>query len=286
MHCPAAWFQLSHIKMMQLHSRLLRCCWYTAWLVCRRGAAHTPRLLVDNCTLIVSKLDSQQFLFKATLFRVRPAGFTQHLQQLLGGVSRWDVSWVEDGDSVFADAFYSTALRYSRVLVTAEPMVVVALPLPLNGSARARQPGVLEYQLTHVGQEGLNAILPELEREVVMLTTNITFKAEDAASTAVAAAGASALVDTDVAGQLRKFLRGRVTDTAGQHVLMGIVTPPITVDVAYSTLVPLPPAMPAGHFGLVNMVMMHLPQGPRAALADANVLLPDVWTHLLWSIPR
>jgi hypothetical protein len=174
-------------------------------------------------------------------------------------------------------------------------MVAVALPLPFNGSVRARQLGVPEYQLTHVGQEGLNAMPPEAPagsdtgREVVMLTTNITFKAADAASagsTALAAAGASALVDADVAGQLRKFLSGRVADTAVQHVLMGIVTPPITVDVAYSTLVPLPPAMPAGYFGLVNMVMMHLPQGPRAAVADANVLLPDVWTHLLWSIPR
>lgn len=266
------------------------------WPVCCRGAAGSPRLVVDNCTLVVSMLASEQFLFKATLFRVRPAGFSQQLQQLLGHVSRWDVSWVEDGDSVYTDAFYTTAVKFSRVLVSAQPMVAAALPLPIRSSLPALQPGIPEYQLTHVGQEGLQVMqrMPSPAgsqgREVVMLTTNLTlvtgYASPPAAAAAVAGAGAGSGPYPGVDAQLRRFLATRVADTAVQHVLMGIVTPPIAVDVAYSNLVRLPPAMPAGYFGLVNMVLLHLPQGPNASLPDANVLLPDVWTHLLWSIPR
>jgi len=272
---------------------------------CCRAEAESPRLVVDNCTLVVSTTALEQYLYKATLFRVKPAGFTQQLQRLSQYISAWSVSWMEPTDSVYVEEFDSIAISFNSVNITAQPAIAVALPVPDRSTMAVTmsQHALSEYQLTHVGQSGMNTMQlgpvggadPNQAgaRELIMLTTNVTFSPDapsvPAATTATGAQSpAAAAPDVMLYRQLRKFLAANIGSGAlQQHVLMGIVVPPVTLDLAYSqNLVQLPPAMPPGHFALVNMVALHLSQGPRAASPDATVLLPDVWTHLLWSIQR
>lgn len=275
---------------------VVRCC-------CCRAEAESPRLVVDNCTLVVSTMALEQYLFKATLFRVKPAGFTEQLQRLSQYINVWSVSWMEPTESVYVEEFDSIAITFNSVNITAQPAIAVALPVPDRSTMAGTmsQHALSEYQLTHVGQSGMHTMQlgpvggadPNQvgARELVMLTTNVTFSPDGPSATAATAATgpqSPAAPDVMLYRQLRKFLATNVGSGAlQQHVLMGIVVPPVTLDLAYSqNLVQLPPVMPPGHFALVNMVALHLSQGPRAASPDATVLLPDVWTHLLWSIQR
>lgn len=262
--------------------------------VCR-GAATTPRLYLENVTMVVSTVSLEQYLVQATVFKVRPAGFDQQLLQYSKVVTRWQVQWVEDSDSVFTTYFDSAAVRFAALNMTAQPVIVSALPVPeRDATPGSTQPQMPDYQLTHISQAGLHTQqLAQLggadpagpdARELIMLSTNITIKGDVGSG----AAPPASAVDASVQQNLRQFLSEEVPKAAQQqHVLIGIVTPPITLDLSYTEkLVQLPPTMPAGHFALVNMMILHLSQGPKAALPDANVLLPDVWTHLLWSINR
>jgi hypothetical protein len=181
-------------------------------------------------------------------------------------------------------------MQLTSVNMTSRQLMARALPLPVRNSSSTvglSQLKIPEYQLTHVGHTGLHtmqlgagdAFLPGA-RELIMLTSNITVP-PDGTEPPAGPGGA-------VQGQLRSFLaRSLAQAEAQQHVLIGIDTPPVTLDLSYTQdLVQLPAALPPGHFAVVNIMMMHLSQGPKAAAADANVLLPDVWTHLLWGIRR
>jgi hypothetical protein len=235
----------------------------------------------------------QQYLFKATLYRVRPAGFAQQLSHLTQFISRWEVVWWDDIEAVHTETLRSSAAAMTSVNIMSKPMIATVLPLPDRSAmtSGSSQYAISEYQLTHFGRAGMYSMMlapfggadPNNmgARELVMLTTNVTFK-QDSSN---AASGSTALA---MYQQLRKFLAANVAQGAlQQHVVMGIVTPPVTIDLAYTQdLVRLPANMPPGYFGIVNVVMLHLSQGPRAANADANVLMPEVWTHLLWSIQR
>lgn len=273
----------------------------TPWLIVNkthnRAAAKSPRLVLENCTLVVSPLALDQYLFKATLFRVHPAGFTQQLQQLASYVSEWEVLWLEDDNSVITNAFMSSASAWHSVNMTAHPVIATALPLPDRSAiatAAVSQQLLSEYELTHAGFGAKRAtaleqhrpLNPASSRDLIMLTTNITFKPAgggDAGEKATAAPPSNALD-----AQLLRFLAANVgQQPPQQHTLLGIVTPPVTLDMSYSQdLVQLPPATPAGHLVFINVVMLHLSQGPKASSPDATVLLPDVWTHLLWGIQR
>jgi hypothetical protein len=253
----------------------------------------TPRLVLENTTLVASTASLEQYLFQATLFRVRPAGFGQQLAHFLNYIDNWQVNWVEDSETVLTQHFDAAAIRFRVVNMTSRPVIAVPLPAPDRSSmAVPDDPSDgPDYELTHISHSGMQTV--QLApygganrqgpgaRELIMLTTNITYRGDSAA-------GAAGDAGHDVFKQLRAFLQQNLAEVAlQQHVLMGIDTPPVTVDLAYSqNLVDLPPTMPAGHFALVNMMLMHLSQGPRAASPDANVLLPDVWTHLMWSIRR
>lgn len=270
--------------------------------------------MLVNCTLAVPTMVLEQYLFKATLYRVRPAGFTKQLELLTSYVSQWEVTWVEDTDGVHTAVFMARALSFVSVNITSQQVISVALPVPsrANLTAPSSPHSLTEYQLTHIGESGMHTV--QLApfggadpngpgaRELIMLTTNITFRPDDApgqhaggsgsdgsshspSSSSSSSAGAPSAA---LYGQLRRFLANNVAhQSSQQHVLMGIVTPPVVLDLAYTqNLVQLPASMPAGYFGFVNLVALHLSQGPRAASPDATVLLPDVWTHLLWGIQR
>jgi hypothetical protein len=246
--------------------------------------------VLENSTLVASTASLEQYLFQATLFRVRPAGFSQRLAHFSKYIKKWQVNWVEDSESVFTQHFDAAAIRFRAVNMTARPVIAVVLPAPDHSSMAVvydARDGP-DYELTHISQSGMQTVQlapysgwrpGPVARELIMLTTNITYKGD--------AATADGGADNDVFKQLT-FLQQNLAEVAlQQHVLMGIDTPPVTVDLAYSqNLVELPPTMPAGHFVMVNIMLMHLSQGPRAASPDANVLLPDVWTHLMWSIRR
>jgi hypothetical protein len=38
------------------------------------------RLSLNNVTLVLSHMDVEEFLYKATIYQIRPAGFTEQLQ--------------------------------------------------------------------------------------------------------------------------------------------------------------------------------------------------------------
>jgi hypothetical protein len=250
----------------------------------------------------VSTVELEQYLFLATLFRVQPAGFGAQLARVNSHVSVWDVSWVEATDSISTEVLTTPALSYVAVNITAQPAAAARLPLPRRGAAASGGGGnatlLDEYQLTHVGDTGLSSVVVDAgvsdgggggsaagSRELIMLTTNVTFKQQPRAAAPGAGGGGGN-------ASLHELLQAFLADTVARaplqrHVVVGIVTPPVTLDLAYTQrLVALPPTMPPGYFGLVNVMAAHLAQGPRASQPDATVLLPDVWTHLLWSIPR
>jgi len=53
------------------------------------------RLSLNNVTLVLSHMDVEEFLYKATIYQIRPAGFTEQLQvrgsqqQACVGALRW-----------------------------------------------------------------------------------------------------------------------------------------------------------------------------------------------------
>lgn len=280
-----------------------------------RSDSPPDRITLHNATLVLSTMELEQYLFKATLYRVQPAGFKPQLEHLAGYVRQWEVSWLEPTDSVFTEVLRTSALTYLGVNLTAAPQVAVQLQVPGRAgelaAAMAQQSNIAEHQLTHIGEAGMNTVqlastagLAGLHltgtRDVIMLTTNVSFKPDGGQSRAPAplsrangSAGGASGAPAPAAGvaldaQLRQFLADNVARAPQQrHMVMGIVTPPVALDLAYTLdLVALPAAMPAGYFSLVNIMATHLAQGPRAMQPDATVLLPDVWTHLLWSVPR
>lgn len=242
--------------------------------------------------MVMADVLLEQYLIQATVYRVRPAGFAKQLSHYEKRISRWEVRWAEDSESVYTTHFDASAMQLTAVNMTSRQLVARALPLPAHNSSAAAlaQQKVPEYQLTHVGHSGLHTMdllpldgegqLVPGARELIMLTSNVTVPPDGAAPPA----GPEAVEQT----QLRAFLKHSLQHGATQqHVVIGIETPPVTLDLSYTrNLVQLPANLPAGHFAIVNMMIMHLSQGPRAAMADANVLLPDVWTHLLWGIRR
>ncbi|KAF8060070.1 AMSH1 [Scenedesmus sp. PABB004] len=237
----------------------------------------SSRLALHNCSLVLSALEVEEYLYRATLFKVQPAGFDAVLAPLSSEVSAWDVTWEPDGDRVWTDVMRSTAMTLLDCNVTSTPLVAPRLPLPARagggGGDGAAEPDLLRVDAR--GVFGVGAGRGGSGADVALLTSNLSFATDPALEPAGEAA-------------LRAHLRGELArGTLAPQALVGIVDPPITVDMGYSIdLVALPPDAPAGALTLVNAVLQHLGQGAAARAPGADMQTPEVWTHLLWAFPR
>jgi hypothetical protein len=61
----------------------------------------TPRLRLQNVTMVMADVSLEQYLVQATVYRVRPAGFTKQLSHIEKQISQWEVRWAEDSESVY-----------------------------------------------------------------------------------------------------------------------------------------------------------------------------------------
>jgi hypothetical protein len=272
---------------------------------CRRNASLAPRVSLHNSTMVVANSELDEYLFRATLFLVQPHGFAKQLAHLASFITAWHVAWVEQNSVVHTSELATSVLHFLGVNMTETPQVAARLPLPARPArltALTAAGPTVQYQVTHVDEVGIvteDLIAPADDapsiRDLVILTTNITFTNGAAgdghqpnSSSASASGGATSHSPGDLDERVRALLATNLARMPKeQHAVMGIVTPPVVLDLSYApALLPLPASMPAGYLTLVNLVAIHLPQGPRASQPDATVLLPDVWTHLLWSLPR
>jgi hypothetical protein len=237
---------------------------------------------------VLSTLELEEYLYKATLFKVQPAGFPEALSSLDAVISSWFVAWLPNVATVDTLQQESTAMSVLSCNYTSTPMIAQRLPLPIrmDNATQLQQPsagsGADHHSLTHVDSSGVKGPLPRgtaapsnSATEMVLLTTNMSF-------------GISSPSSPVVEQQLRQHLATAV-DSQPQlrHTLMGIVDPPVTLDMGYSTdFVTLRADAQPGQLSIINMAMLRLSQGPAAFEPGANLQTPEVWTHLLWSIPR
>jgi hypothetical protein len=254
--------------------------------LCLRRSSN--RLALHNCTVVLSTLELEEYLYTATLFKVQPAGFPEALASLDAVISSWFVAWLPDHSTVDTLKQESTAMTVLSCNYTSTPVIAQRLPLPVRveNTSALQQPsagsGARHHSLTHVDASGVKGPLPRRSAapsnsatEMVLLTNNMSF-------------GVSAPSSPVVEQQLRQHL-----SSAGErqpqlrHTLMGIIDPPVTLDMGYSTdFVMLGADAAPGQLSIINMAMLRLSQGPAAFLPGANLQTPEVWTHLLWSIPR
>ncbi|WIA13636.1 hypothetical protein OEZ85_007199 [Tetradesmus obliquus] len=250
------------------------------------------RLSLHNCTVVLSTLELEEYLYKATLFKVQPAGFPAALASLDAVISSWWVAWLPEHSTVETLQQQSSAMSVLSCNYTSTPLIAPRLPLPMrfdNGSS-PQQPqsasGSDQHSLTHVDASGVKGPLPRgsvvgpssnssSATEMVLLTTNMSF-------------GISSSSSPVVEQQLRQHLSAAGdSNPLLRHTLMGIADPPVTLDMGYSTdFVVLGPDAAPGQLSIINLAMLRLSQGPAAFLPSANLQTPEVWTHLLWSIPR
>lgn len=236
---------------------------------------------MHNCTLVLSMLELEEYLYKATLFNVQPAGFPEALQYLDSVVTEWQVEWVPELHMVQTAVFESAAMSVLECNYTIEPVVAPRLPLPgrANDSKLTAEDAPQEHSLTHVDALGVRGVgsspASPGTSEMLLLTTNMSF-------------GIGSPANPVVERQLQQHIEQQLqSNSQMRHIMMGINDPSVTLDMGYSTdLLALPANVPPGHLTIVNVVMLRLSQGPAAMLPGANMQTPDVWTHLLWSFPR
>lgn len=267
------------------------CCSFYACLHIHRSS---NRLSLHNCTVVLSTLELEEYLYKATLFKVQPAGFPAALASLDAVISSWWVAWLPERSTVETLQQQSSAMSVLSCNYTSTPLIAPRLPLPMrfdNGSSlQQQQPqsasGSDHHSLTHVDASGVKGPLPRgsvvgpssnssSATEMVLLTTNMSF-------------GISSSSSPVVEQQLRQHLSAAGdSNPLLRHTLMGIADPPVTLDMGYSTdFVVLGPDAAPGQLSIINLAMLRLSQGPAAFMPSANLQTPEVWTHLLWSIPR
>lgn len=242
------------------------------------------RAALHNCTLVLSTLEVEEYLYKATLYKVQPAGFEEQLAVINSNVLAWQVNWLSDLDMVQTVIRDSTAMTIINTNFTNTSVTAARLPLPerFNDSALQTAPGnMLQHLLTHVSEEGVIGIGAGAEfatptSEMMLLTANMTFGLDLPQD------------NTSVEVQLKQHLRDHITSFPGMtHVMMGIVVPPVTLDMGYtSDFITLPPDAPPRYLTIVNVAALRLSQGPGAWLPGANTQMPDIYSHLLWAIPR
>ncbi|WIA33783.1 hypothetical protein OEZ86_006896 [Tetradesmus obliquus] len=250
------------------------------------------RLSLHNCTVVLSTLELEEYLYKATLFKVQPAGFPAALASLDAVISSWWVAWLPEHSTVETLQQQSSAMSVLSCNYTSTPLIAPRLPLPMRfdgSSPQQQQPQSAsgsDHSLTHVDARGVKGPLPRgsvvgpssnssSATEMVLLTTNMSF-------------GISSSSSPVVEQQLRQHLSAAGdSNPLLRHTLMGIADPPVTLDMGYSTdFVVLGPDAAPGQLSIINLAMLRLSQGPAAFLPSANLQTPEVWTHLLWSIPR
>lgn len=235
---------------------------------------------MHNCSLVLSKVEVEEYLFRATVFKVRPGGLTQQMSWPNDAlVSRWSVAWQPASSTVQTLLFESSAARvvdcnYGSRAVVAAPLPAPEPPPPPRGAAASRA-----HRLAHVDATGVLDVgsLPgagpaAAKSEVLLVTTNLTLNGS-------APAAASS--------QLLARLRRLAADPTATLTLIGIVSPPVTLDLGYSVgLLALRPDAASQQLSIVNMAMSHLAQSPTADRPDASLHTPGVWTQLLWSVQR
>jgi hypothetical protein len=249
------------------------------------------RLSLHNCTLVLSTLELEEYLYKATIFKVQPAGFPAALASMAAVISSWLVAWLPDHATVETLMQKSTAMTVLSCNYTSTPVIAARLPIPMrvDNISLLQQPaaasGTDHHSLTHVDSSGVRGPLPRGSAspqngatEMVLLTTNMSFGVSSTGSPTSAA----------VEQQLRAHLADAGTNQPQlRHTLMGIVDPPVALDMGYTTdFVALGADAAPGQLSIINMAMLRLSQGPAAFQPGANLQTPEVWTHLLWSIPR
>eukprot|EP00775_Hariotina_reticulata_P004405 gene4405-4658_t len=254
---------------------------YNIWPVLFKRSAR--RLSLNNVTLVLSHLDVEEFLYKATLYQIRPAGFTQQLQVLDSMVMAWRVTWqpTSVGMLIMTPLLLTTSMSVLDTNYTTQPVIAPQVPLPTRYTVASSEASLQQalVQVNDWGLEGLGAAATGSQSELVLITTNLSFEGVSAP----AAPG-----NQSPEQQLLEHLeRNMQAIRAMRHILMGIVQPPVMLDMAYAVdLVRFPPGMPTGQLLIVSLTMNHLPQGPRASLPTASMLTADVWTILLWCFAR
>jgi hypothetical protein len=257
-------------------------------MLCLYVRRSSNRLSLHNCTLVLSPLELEEYLYKATLFKVRPARFPAALASMDAVISSWWVAWLPDMSTVETLKQESTAMSVLVCNYTSTPIIAARLPMPVrvDNASLLQQPAAASsadhHSLTHVDSSGVRGPLPRGSTrpqlgamELVLLTTNMSF-------------GISSPSDPGVEQQLRQHLADAAASQPRlRHTLMGIVDPPVTLDMGHTTeFVVLGPDAAPGQLSIINMAMLRLSQGPAAFQPGANLQTADVWTHLLWSIPR
>jgi len=195
----------------------------------------------------------------------------------------WRVTWqpASVGMLIMTPLLLTTSMSVLDTNYTTQPVIAPQVPLPTRYTVSSPEASLQQalVQVNDWGLEGLGAAATGSQSELVLITTNLSF--EGVAAPAVPG-------KQSPEQQLLEHLEGNMhTIRIIRHILMGIVQPPVKLDMAYAVdLVRLPPGTPAGQLMLVSLVLNHLPQGPRASLATASMLTADVWTILLWCFAR
>lgn len=239
---------------------------------------------MHNCTLVLSAWEVEEYLYKATLFKVQPAGFQQQLDVINSQVQQWQVNWEFELGIVLTVIRESNAMTFVGTNFTSDPVAAARLRLParVNDTSLQTVPGnVLEHSITHVSEEGVVDIglgtgAPIPRSEMMLLTVNMSFGVDLPSNS------------SSVEASLKRHLRQQIEDDPGmKHAMMGIVVPSVRLNMGYTTdFVTLPPDAPPRYLTMVNLALLGLSQGPGASLPGANMQTPDIYTHLLWSIPR
>lgn len=249
-------------------------------LVCRSFR----RVELHNCTIGLSTLEVEEYLFKATLYKVQPAGFEEQLEVLNANVQAWVVEWISDKGIAETMIRDTTAMTVINSNYTSQPVAAPRLPLPsrINDTTLQTAPGnYLQHLMTHVSEKGVVPIGSGAEveaptSEMMLLTTNMSFGVDLPAR------------NSTVEAALKQHMKDHIMSFPDMsHVMMGIVTPPVTLNMGYTTdYITLPPDAPPRYLTVVNVAATRLAQGPGAFLPGANTQTPDIFTHLLWAIPR
>ncbi|KAF6251118.1 hypothetical protein COO60DRAFT_1645405, partial [Scenedesmus sp. NREL 46B-D3] len=147
------------------------------------------RLALHNCSLVLSTLELEEYLYKATLFKVQPAGFPEALASLDAVVSSWWVAWWPELGMVETRQQSTTAMAVLSCNYTSSPLIAERLPLPARVDKsnvsllhQLAAGGGDRHSLTHVDSSGVKAPpprgtapLPNDATEMVLLTTNMSF---------------------------------------------------------------------------------------------------------------
>ena len=251
---------------------------------------------MHNCTLVLSDVEVEEYLFRATLYEVQPGGFGELLQWLDSGVvTAWSVVWLDPLHTVQTLVFESSAARVLDSNYTSKALVAAPLPAPTPAQPAAGAIPVRAHTLTHVDAQGVLAVgsSPGAGRDaaelsdVVLITTNLTFSQSPAAAGNNSSSNSSSCSNTP-ASQLLVHLKRRIAAVpTGTHTLLGMVWPPVTLDLSYAVgLLTLPPDAPPRQLALVNLALTHLAQAPSADAPGAGLQTPGVWTQLLWAVER